>query len=129
MTTLEDFLNSVLNEEKNNDNIPQPEDCKNLSVEKIVTAITSQVNVSRDKGNTRNDAFYAGICKDVEENMKRHRNDSYVALVDCGTREKAGEVETKLGDLKFDVGEKANNGGDEETTIVYVIKKDRNFKR
>ena len=128
MTTLEDFLNSVLNEEKNNDNVPQPEDCKNLSVEKIVTAITSQVNISRDNGNTRNDAFYAGICKDVEDNMKRHRNDNYVALVDCGTREKAGEVETKLDDLKFDVGEKANNGGDEETTIVYVIKKDKNFK-
>lgn len=29
----------------------------------------------------------------------------------------------------FDVGEKANNGGDEATTIVYVIQKDRNFKR
>ena len=128
MTTLQDFLNSVLSEGKNA-NVPQPEDCKNMSVDTIVAAIFSQVNISRDNGNSRNDAFYAGICKDVEENMKRHRNDSYVALVDCGTREKAGEVETKLGELKFDVGEKANNGGDEETTIVYVIKKDRNFKR
>jgi hypothetical protein len=128
MTTLQDFLDSVLSEGKNA-NVPQPEDCKNMSVDTIVAAIFSQVNISRDNGNTRNDAFYAGICKDVEDNMKRHGNDSYVALVDCGTREKAGEVETKLGELKFDVGEKANNGGDEETTIVYVIKKDRNFKR
>ena len=61
--------------------------------------------------------------------MQRHGNDSYVVLVDCGTREKAGDVETRLGDLGFDVGEKANNGGDEATTIVYVIQKDRNFKR
>ena len=61
--------------------------------------------------------------------MQRHGNDSYVALVDCGTREKAGEVETRLDELGFDVGKKVNNGGDEETTIVYVIKKDRNFKR
>ena len=36
---------------------------------------------------------------------------------------------TRANDLGFDVGDRANNGGDDETTIVYVIKKDRNFKR
>lgn len=61
--------------------------------------------------------------------MQRHGNESYVALIDCGARDKAGAVETKLADLGFDVGDRANNGGDDETTIVYVIKKDRNFKR
>ena len=83
----------------------------------------------RDKGSTTNKAFYAGICKDVEQNMTRHGNDSYVALCDCGTRDKAGLVETKLGELGFDVGVRPDNGGDEETTIVYIIKIDRNFKR
>ena len=128
MTTLEGFLNKALNE-GNDDNIPQPQDCSNLSVDAIVATIHSIVNCRRDNGNTRNDAFYAGICKDVKDNMQRHRNDSYVALVECGTREKAGAVETKLDDLGFDVGERANNGGDDETTIVYVIKKDGNFRR
>jgi len=110
MTTLEEFLNKALNE-GNDDNIPQPQDCSNLSVDAIVATIHSIVNCRRDNGNTRNDAFYAGICKDVKDNMQRHGNDSYVALVECGTREKAGAVETKLDDLGFDVGERANNGG------------------
>ena len=126
MTTLQDFLNKALNEANN---VPQPEDYSDLPVEAIVTAITSQINVVRDDGDTNNKSFYVGICKDVRDNMQRHGNESYVALVDCGTREKSGAVETKFGDLGFDVGDRANNGGDDETTIVYVIKKDSNFKR
>ena len=128
MTTLKDYLNNALNKEIN-DSVPQPKDCKNYQVEAIVTAITTQVNVARDNGNMSNKSFYAGICKDVKDNMQRHGNDSYVALVDCGTRDKSGAVEIKLEELGFDVGEKANNGGDDETTIVYVIKKDGKFKR
>lgn len=128
MTTLKDFLNNALNG-GDSDNVPQPQDCSDYSVEAIVTAIISQVNMVRDNGNMTNRAFYAGICKDVEKNMKRHGNDSYVSLIECGSRAKSGSVEEELEELGFDVGEKANNGGDDETTIVYVIKKDRNFKR
>lgn len=120
--TLNNFLSEALQEST-------PTDCSGLTVDAIVSLIHTVVNCKRDNGNSRNDAFYAGICKDVKDNMQRHGNDSYVVLVDCGTREKAGDVETRLGDLGFDVGEKANNGGDEATTIVYVIQKDRNFKR
>lgn len=126
MNTLENYLNEVLEKEKE---MPQPVDCTNLSVEEIVMGLTTTVNVQRDNGSTTNKAFYAGICKDVKQNMTRHGNDSYVALCDCGTRDKAGQVETKLGELGFDVGERADNGGDDETTIVYIIKIDRNFKR
>lgn len=118
---LKNFLNEALQ-------VPKPYDGSNLSVDSIVSGIHSLVNCKRDDGNTSNKPFYAGICKDVKDNMQRHGNESYVALIDCGTREKAGLVETKLGELGFDVGERANNGGDDETTIVYVIKKDRNFK-
>ena len=118
---LKNFLNEALQ-------VPKPYDGSNLSVYSIVSGIHSLVNCKRDDGNTSNKPFYAGICKDVKDNMQRHGNESYVALIDCGTREKAGLVETKLGELGFDVGERANNGGDDETTIVYVIKKDRNFK-
>ncbi len=78
-----------------------PDDCSYLSVYAIVSLIHIVVNCKRDNGNSRNDAFYAGFCKEVKENMQRHRNDSYDALVDCATREKAGEVETRLGDLRF----------------------------
>ena len=87
------------------------------------------LNKARDNDNTSNKSLYAGICKNVKDNMQRHENKSYVALVDCGTREKSGSVETKLGELKFDVGAIADNGGDDESTIVYVIKKDSEFKR
>lgn len=119
---LKNFLNEALQ-------VPKPYDGSNLSVDSIVSGIHSLVNCKRDDGNTSNKPFYAGICKDVKDNMQRHGNKSYVALVDCGARDKAGAVETKLYDLGFDVGDRANNGGDDETTIVYVIKKDRNFKR
>lgn len=126
MDTLENYLNEALEKEKD---IPLPVDYSNLSVEEIVMGLTTTVNVQRDNGSTTNKAFYAGICKDVKQNMTRHGNDSYVALCDCGTREKAGQVETKLGELGFDVGDRPDNGGDEETTIVYIIKIDRSFKR
>lgn len=126
MDTLENYLNEALEEEKE---IPQPVDCTNLSVDGIVSWLHTVVNVQRDNGSTTNKAFYAGICKDVAQNMTRHGNDSYVALCDCGTRDKAGQVETKLGELGFDVGDRPDNGGDDDTTIVYIIKIDRNFKR
>lgn len=126
MNTLENYLNESLEKEQE---IPQPLDCKHISVDGIVSRLTTAVNVQRDNGSTTNKAFYAGICKDVKQNMVRHSNDNYVALCDCGTRDKAGQVETKLGELGFDVGERADNGGDDETTIVYIIKIDRNFKR
>ena len=122
---MDDTLNNYLGEPSQ---VPIPSDCSDLSVDAIFSLIHTVVNCNRDSGNTRNDAFYAGICKDVKDNMLRHGNDGYVALVDCGTRDKAGAVETKLGDLGFDVGSKPNNGGDEDTTFVYVIKKDRYFK-
>lgn len=47
MTTLEEFLNKALNE-GNDDNIPQPQDCSNLSVDAIVATIHSIVNCRRD---------------------------------------------------------------------------------
>lgn len=120
--TLNNFLDEALQ-------VPTPCDCSNMSVDSIVSGIHSLVNCKRDDGNTRNDAFYAGICKDVKDNMQRHGNKSYVALVDCGTRDKSGSVETKLKELGFDVGKRADNGGDDESTIVYVIKKNSSFRR
>ena len=123
---MDEVLKSRQNESSQ---VPKPYDCSSMNVDSIVSGIHSMVNCNRDDGSTSNKAFYAGICKDVKENMQRHGNDSYVALIDCGTREKAGSVETELGELGFDVGEITNNGGDDDTTIVYVIQKDRNFKR
>lgn len=120
--TLNHFLNEALQ-------VPTPCDCSDMTVDAIVSLIHTVVNCKRDDGNTRNDAFYAGICKDVKDNMQRHGNKSYVALVDCGTRDKSGSVETKIKELGFDVGKKADNGGDDESTIVYVIKKNSNFRR
>ena len=71
----------------NNDNVPQPQDYSDYSVESVVKAITSQINVVRDDGDTDKRSFYVGICKNIKDNMLRHGNDSYVALVDCETRE------------------------------------------
>ena len=122
---MDEILKNYLDEASQ---VPKPHDCSSMNVDSIVSGIHSMVNCNRDDSNTSNKAFYAGICKDVRDNMQRHGNDSYVALIDCGTREKAGSVETVLGELGFDVGERANNGGDDETTIVYVIKKNSIFK-
>ena len=79
MKPLNQFVNEVLQ-------VPIPIDCSNKSVDSIVSGIHSVVSCNRDDGNTRNDVFYAGICKDVKDNMQRHGNDHYVAFVDCGTR-------------------------------------------
>lgn len=70
--------------EKNN--IQTPVDCTNMSVEQIDTAICCQVNLHRDSGNMNNASFYAGICKNVEDNMQRHGNDRYVSLCQCKDR-------------------------------------------
>lgn len=128
MDTLKNYINESLSNECR-DNVPTPHDCKNLSVDAIVAYMTTVVNVHRDNGNLTNNIYYAGICKNVKDNMNRHCNDSYEALCDCGSRKKAGDVETRLGELGYDVGDRPDNGGDEETTIVYIIKKDSKFKR
>ncbi len=127
MESLPDYIKRNLQEVR--EYIPTPLDVSKETVDAIVLAIICQVNLHRDCGDSSNKSFYAGICNDVDQNMKRHCNNSYAALVNCGTREKAGEVETELGRLGFDVGERPNNGGKSNTTIVYVIKKDKNFKR
>lgn len=127
MKTFSELINEILQESKKE--IPIPQAARESRVDHIVTAIMTDVNKKRSDGKVKNNDFYAGICKDVEQNMQRHCNKDYVALVDCGTREKAGEVETALAEKGFDVGKRADNGGDEDTTIVYVIKKDKNFKK
>ena len=128
MDTLEEYINESL-ANKSENKVPMPTDCKDLSVDAIVAYMTTAVNVVRDEGNFTNTIYYAGICKDVKDNMNRHCNDSYEALCDCGSRDKAGAVETRLGELGYDVGERPDNGGDEETPIVYIIKKARKFNR
>ena len=91
---MDEILKNYLDEASQ---VPKPYDCSSMNVDSIVSGIHSLVNCNRDYGNSNNKAFYAGICKDVRDNMQRHGNDSYVSLIDCGTREKTGSVEIVLG--------------------------------
>lgn len=106
--------------------VPEPDDAGSQSADNIALSIISTVNqhpMSNDKS-----LFYAGITNNVKQNMYRHKNRDYVALVKCKDRETAGKVEEILADYNFDCGERPNNGGKPSTNIVYVIYKDENFK-
>lgn len=106
---------------------PVSVDATNLSIDQIVASVTSQINLTRNEG-MKYDPYYAGICKDPSQNLTRHNSEKYEILVDCGSRENAGEVEKRLGELGFDVGDRADCGGDEETIFLYVIRKHKDFQ-
>lgn len=121
MKNISDYLSESLN-------IPTPKDWSMFTVKQIVGLIKQIVNSQKKQGTSYSD-FYAGITKDVHSNMIRHGNKEYVVLADCGSREKAGKVESDLENEKFYVGKKADNGGDEKSSIIYVIYMDKNFKQ
>lgn len=76
--------------------------------------------------------YYCGITNNIENNLQRHHIEEYDACVDCGTYEKSSQVEKELGEFGFDIGSPNNpagNGGAEDSTIVYMVRKIEQFKR
>lgn len=75
--------------------------------------------------------FYCGITNNIADNLKRHNVDGYTACVLCKSFEIASEVEKKLGEMGFDIGNPPHegNGGKDDSCIVYMIEKLLDFER
>lgn len=79
--------------------------------------------------------FYCGITNDIERRLAEHNAQDWhvgevVALADCGTADKAAEVEGLMREKGFDVGGSDNpgNGGVTDSTYVYLVRKKMNEK-
>lgn len=75
--------------------------------------------------------YYCGITSDIPTNLSRHGVSGYTMSIECGDFDIAAKVEEHLYHLGFDIGDpknKSGNGGNQNSTIVYMIEKDQNFK-
>ncbi len=84
------------------------------------------------KPDLKRDDFYCGITNSIPNNLSRHEIDGYFMCVNCASQEDAGKVESKLGEMGFDIGNPNNsegNGGVEDSTIVYMAYKETGFKK
>lgn len=73
------------------------------------------------------DNYYCGITSENEKTntLKRHKIESFLAIVNTGSQTVAAEVEEELGKEGFDIGEvdHGGNGGNEDSILVYMFKK------
>lgn len=105
----------------------EPLDFRNCSPVSICNYFQTHVDVG-----TCPEDYYCGITNNVENNLQRHGVEEYLACVRCASFEISAEVERLLGEKKFDIGNpnnEAGNGGTENSTIVYMIKKGNGFIR
>lgn len=111
----------------------KPLDGKEHSVEQIVKYFETMYWMAFLKNTQlKKSDYYCGITNDVESNLGRHKIDGYTACVNCASKEIAGQVEAKLGEMGFDIGNPKNpvgNGGAENSTIVYMAYKESGFEK
>ena len=74
-------------------------------------------------GDLKTEDYYCGITNDIQANKSRHKVDDYVVVCQCPNASIASEVERLLGQDGFDVGERAGNGGADDSVYVYMYKK------
>lgn len=69
--------------------------------------------------------IYCGITNNLDATLTRHRIDSYLCVVNCGTMDKASTVERKMGLKGYDIGEPPHdgNGAADDTIYVYIFQK------
>ena len=81
--------------------------------------------------------YYVGIAKDMDQNYSRHKRDfdgmdfNYTAICKCKDADIAAEVEQRLGDRNFYIGEEniGGKGGTEESVYVYMFRRpDRDLR-
>lgn len=110
--------------------ITRPTDMATSSVDEIVNRFNFEyLNiVDLDKDPNKMD-FYCGITSNIEDNLKRHNVKGYAVCVLCKSYEIASEVEKKLGEMGFDIGNPPHkgNGGNPDSCIVYMIEKEAGF--
>lgn len=74
--------------------------------------------------------YYCGIACEVEKRFYDHKREDWeildvVAIADCGTQERATDVEAKMGEKGFDIGNTTTpgNGGCKRSVYVYLVRK------
>lgn len=113
-------------------NMTKPVDGTKMTVKAIVEyfdAVYSTTTIMDFK--PRKD-FYCGITNNIENNLRRHDIDGYTTCVECASFDVSSEVEAKLGEQGFDIGNANNpagNGGANDSTIVYMAFKETGFQR
>lgn len=109
----------------------KPTDKTETPIDEIVEYFEMMHKSQYNYGDSRQD-YYCGITNNIKSNLLRHNIDGYDACVECGTYEKASQVEKELGEYGFDIGSPNNpagNGGAEDSTIVYMVRKRGQFVR
>ena len=99
-----------------------------LIVELVINKYLSYFNFNEDK--TKDD-YYCGITNNLDKRMDEHRRNDFeidedkVFAWNCKNVDVAAEVEKRLGDLGFDIGDTKTlgNGCVENSTIVYLLEK------
>ena len=107
-----------------------PLDYRGQNEREIVSALISAFIMNYKYGQMSSN-FYCGITGDIPNNLSRHNVSGYTICIDCGSFEIASKIEEHLYHLGFDIGDpnnKAGNGGNENSTIVYMVEKDQGFR-
>ena len=107
-------------------------DATSFSIAQIVKLVNEQYlsYFNINKGETKHD-YYCGITNNLDKRMEEHRCEDFEIVDDrvlawnCENVDVAAEVENRLGKLGFDTGDTKTlgNGGVENSTIVYLLKK------
>ena len=108
----------------------QPLDMSGKCEREIVMMFVSVFLMNYKYGQMSGD-FYCGITGDISANLSRHGVSGYTMCIECGSFAVAAKVEEHLYHLGFDIGDpnnKAGNGGNQNSTIVYMIEKVQGFK-
>ena len=104
-----------------------------LIVELVNNQYLSYFNINKDK--TKDD-YYCGITNNLDKRMEEHRCEDFEIVEDrvfawnCENADVAAEVEKRLGELGFDIGDTKTlgNGGVENSTIVYLLEKGKSVE-
>lgn len=103
-------------------------DCSNNSVLEIINYFNSIYTALFVPGENK-DNYYCGITSENEKTntLARHQIESFSTIVKTGSQTVAAEVEEKLGEEGFDIGDvkRGGNGGNEDSILVYMFKKTR----
>lgn len=108
----------------------EPIDFTNRQIDDIIKIFDIQYLSTVDV-NSNKQQFYCGITGDILQNLERHHVNGYTVCILCSSYEIASEVEQRLGTMGFDIGNppRIGNGGNENSRIVYMIKKTEDFTR
>lgn len=105
-------------------------DATAFSVESIVNLVENCYLNNFKSGESKDD-YYCGITNNLKVRTVAHQQndfsivDNKVFAWECSSAEVAAEVEKRLGEMGFDIGntETKGNGGVESSCIVYLLKK------